>query len=389
MNDKNATIVIAVFNMVNTIERAILSVLDQTYKDMELIVMDGGSTDGTIDVIKKYSERLAYWESAQDGGPSDAISKALKYAKGKYIGFLGADDWYEPYALEATSKIIENEEADICYGNMAVHNGDSIEIKDLSDFAPEKLFAQGTQWLGAVCAFVKKDLLVENYAKRNDVLLTDYLFFLRLYATGKKFMYIGDKRTITHFSIGGRTTSLNYKVKKDSLKVREIILKEYPEKFCDNEKTLLDVLNTSFATDVEKYYRLILTKTDYIRAIGKEIDEDKTIILFGAGNMGRECAAMFQFMEREIECFVDNDINLNGKEVSGIKVKGADYLDNISGCTIVITSFVHQTELEKQLNAFGVNRRNNIRMYSNFARKIYDVFGDELLDEVYDKGLFM
>lgn len=375
--------------MADTVERAILSVLNQSYKRAELIVMDGGSADGTVDIIKKFSNRLAYWTSAPDDGPSDAIAKALEHANGRYIGFLGADDWYEVYALETASVEAEKGEADICYGNMAVHRGDDIEFVDLLRFDPKKLYAHGTQWLGAVNAFAKKELLKENYAKKNDVLYTDWLFFLRLYAQNKRFMHIGDQRPITNFSVGGRTTTIDRcKAKEEAEKVREIAWSEYPAVF-DAEKAKVDAWNkVYFAMDAEILFRKILKANDYLETIGEVISGDESVVLYGAGLYGRECAKMFQFIGRKIECFVDNNSDLTGKEIEGIKVYSTDYLKNVENHIIIITpSPLYQSEIENQLLELGVYAKNKVKKYSDFAKKIYDTFGQNVLDEAYEKGL--
>lgn len=86
------------FNSVRTIEKTILSVLNQA-DDLEYIIIDGGSTDGTVDVIKKYSDKLKYWVSEKDNGQSDAINKGFKIATGEIIAWLNADDYYEPDIL--------------------------------------------------------------------------------------------------------------------------------------------------------------------------------------------------------------------------------------------------------------------------------------------------
>lgn len=97
------SIVIPVLNNVGTIEKAIASVLNQDYANIELIVLDAGSTDGTVDVIKRYESQIAYWHSKPDGSPGLAINVGLTKATGEITGQLMADDWYEPgtFALAA------------------------------------------------------------------------------------------------------------------------------------------------------------------------------------------------------------------------------------------------------------------------------------------------
>ena len=89
------SIITVVFNGSNTIEQTILSVLNQPYKNIEYIIIDGGSTDGTIDIIRKYEDQIDLWISEPDGGIYDAMNKGISYAKGELIGIINSDDWYE------------------------------------------------------------------------------------------------------------------------------------------------------------------------------------------------------------------------------------------------------------------------------------------------------
>jgi glycosyltransferase involved in cell wall biosynthesis len=94
------SIVIAVFNGEDYLEDAILSVINQTYDNVEHIIIDGGSTDGTLDIIKKYTDKIDYWISEKDKGIYDAWNKAVQISCGQWIGFLGADDFYELNAIQ-------------------------------------------------------------------------------------------------------------------------------------------------------------------------------------------------------------------------------------------------------------------------------------------------
>jgi glycosyltransferase involved in cell wall biosynthesis len=93
------TVVTAVFNGVTTIKECIESVSRQDYPHLEHIVIDAGSTDGTIDVLRKYEDRIALWISEPDRGVYDAWNKGLHLAHGEWIGFMGADDEYLPGAI--------------------------------------------------------------------------------------------------------------------------------------------------------------------------------------------------------------------------------------------------------------------------------------------------
>lgn len=112
------SIVIATFNYGQFLEEAIESVLSQSCKDYELIIVDGGSTDNTIEVIKKYEKYLAWWVSEPDNGQSNAFNKGFRHSNGKYLTWLNADDVYLPGALESVKRTIErNPQADWATGN--------------------------------------------------------------------------------------------------------------------------------------------------------------------------------------------------------------------------------------------------------------------------------
>ncbi len=88
------TIIVAVLNGKEYIERCIESVNSQTYPYKELIIKDGGSTDGTVEILKNNDDKIAYWESSPDRGIYHAFNKAIKHARGEWICFLGADDYF-------------------------------------------------------------------------------------------------------------------------------------------------------------------------------------------------------------------------------------------------------------------------------------------------------
>lgn len=95
------TVITVVFNGEKTIEHAIRSVIEQTYSNVEHIIIDGGSTDGTLDILRRYEGEIDYWVSEKDAGIYDAMNKGIALAKGDYIGMLNSDDYFaNPQALE-------------------------------------------------------------------------------------------------------------------------------------------------------------------------------------------------------------------------------------------------------------------------------------------------
>ncbi|MDP3929995.1 MAG: glycosyltransferase family 2 protein [Bacteroidota bacterium] len=117
MSQPLVSIITPSFNQGNWLEETILSVLNQTYPNIEYIIIDGGSTDNSKEIIEKYAHRLSYWQSKQDGGQADALNIGFKKAKGELIAYLNADDLLEPNAVEGIIHAYEvNQEFSIYYG---------------------------------------------------------------------------------------------------------------------------------------------------------------------------------------------------------------------------------------------------------------------------------
>ncbi len=123
------SIVTPSFNQAAYLEQAICSVLDQSYREFEYMVVDGGSTDGSLDIIRKYASRLAWWTSSQDQGQADAINQGMRRARGEIVAWLNSDDYYLPGALQgAVEALAAHPGAAMIYGDMLAVDQDGRTI---------------------------------------------------------------------------------------------------------------------------------------------------------------------------------------------------------------------------------------------------------------------
>ena len=118
------SVITAVYNNEKYLEESIKSLQNQKYKNFEHIILDGGSTDNTLNIIKEYEDKIDYWSSKQDKGIYDAFNIGMKLSKGDYIGFLNSDDVYTENALGILHKyILQFPEKDFIFGSVKKHWG--------------------------------------------------------------------------------------------------------------------------------------------------------------------------------------------------------------------------------------------------------------------------
>ncbi len=162
------SVITVVFNAVDTIEDTIKSVIDQDYEDIEHIVIDGGSTDGTLDVIDRYREKLAVTVSEPDDGIYDAMNKGIDLATGAVVGTLNSDDWYENNSV--ISRVVaafENDiDLDAVYGDIVFVTKDKphglVRYWESQPYK-EGLFEKG--WMPAHPSFFVKRDCYSRYGK--------------------------------------------------------------------------------------------------------------------------------------------------------------------------------------------------------------------------------
>ena len=148
------------YNQAHFLEATIQSVLDQDYPRLEYIIVDGGSTDGSVEIIKKYEKRLAWWVSEKDRGQTDAINKGFARARGDILAWINSDDAYEPGAVTAAVRLLQEEpELGLVYGNANYINEAGDVIGQFSAAQTDYLrLRQGYVHIPQQAAFFRADL---------------------------------------------------------------------------------------------------------------------------------------------------------------------------------------------------------------------------------------
>jgi glycosyltransferase involved in cell wall biosynthesis len=126
-------------NSAKTLEKTILSVLSQKYSNIEYIIIDGGSNDGTLEIISKYDHKIDYWLSGFDYGPADAMNKGISVSRGSYIFWLGSDDWVNKDFLAHAITPLKESDHGYVYGNLDLYDENGIFLNRLF---PEKNYAE-------------------------------------------------------------------------------------------------------------------------------------------------------------------------------------------------------------------------------------------------------
>lgn len=154
------SIVTPSFHQDRYIEKTIQSVLSQDYPQIEYMIVDGGSSDGTVKVIKKYEDRLAWWVSEADQGQTDAINKGFARAKGDVLAWLNSDDTYEPGALTAAVKYLQaHPEVGMVYGDCNyINEAGNVVGKFNSTQTSYKLLRRGYTHIPQQTMFFRADL---------------------------------------------------------------------------------------------------------------------------------------------------------------------------------------------------------------------------------------
>lgn len=339
------SVITVCLNSERTIERTIQSVISQNDRDYEYIIIDGKSTDRTLEIIAKYKSNISTIISEPDGGIYDAMNKGIAAASGDVIGIINSDDWYESGVFEAVRKCFQESDAEVVYGKQNLIGEDgTITTQVPSDI--ERLRYEMETPHSTV--FIRKKTY-EKYGmfQLKYKIAADYDLMLRLYTEKVKFIYID--KVLANFRLGGTAQRQGEKCVEETLAISRSYL---PCVSIEKRELYKDIILRIHHTF---HFVKIVDDTpwklpDILRGkLGVGLKDD--IAIFGAGMWGLKVYDILSKGDMRPAFFVDNDSGKWDSE-SDIKVFPPVVLKSFKGVLLAVVQN-HSTEILSQVKGMS------------------------------------
>lgn len=368
MKEPRISIITVVYNGSTTVAQTMESVLQQDYPDLEYIVIDGNSTDGTQEIIRRYEDRLAYWVSEPDKGIYDAMNKGLSHATGDVIAFLNVGDWYEKGAIKIVGEWFRQQDADIlvCGVNLT-RKGRFVSkrIPEINSIA-EKITTgmpcchQGIftrkKWLGKNRCFDLKYRIVADY----DWLLSCYYAGARVACT--------DAIVANYDTEGVSSKHVDLRVEEfhasSTERLQEADLAE------DRKNVIQEKIEQTYENSIAARIGAYLLDEEFDWKSLIPVSENVVCSVFGCGAVGEECCRLMKKIGVKVCCVWDNDPRNWGGWLHGCEICNPQNITHDKN-VIVIASTRYEKEIETQLKQeFGI-QDNHYVLYSKIRKLIW------------------
>ena len=220
-------------NNAKGLQKTIESVVNQTFTDLEYIIIDGGSKDGSKEIIEKYADKITYWVSEPDKGIYNGMNKGIKVAKGEYCQFLNSGDWLiDDKILEQV--FVDFPDKDVVYGNIMVDNNNL--VKPYSKITLRKLM---DSYIPHPASFIKKTIFLNSgFYDEKYKIAADWDFFLKNIILNN-YNYKHIDIVIANFQSGGISSSI--KTEDEKIKILEELFPNIYQDYIKMKKTEIEL----------------------------------------------------------------------------------------------------------------------------------------------------
>lgn len=346
-------------NSEKTIERTIKSVINQTYHNIEYIIVDGLSTDRTMEIVENYKKFIAKIICEKDSGIYNAMNKGIEATSGDIVGIINSDDWYEENAIEKVVDAFEKENVDVVYGDTYIwqnqYNNILSKSKGIDDniwisipFAHPSMFAKKN-------IYEKYGLYDENYK-----IAADCKWILNSYIRGINFRQISE--ALANFSVGGISTTKEY---ESLFELKNVYLELIDN--CTRKDECLFSINMKLARTA--YNRVLAQNPEILNTFF-----DSSDILYGAG---KNTCRVLEKLDDSIKCGIkiaDSNASIWGTYINNCKIDDINELCDISFNRIII--MISNEQQSKIVYDYLIEKFPNCRIitFNELINEIYGIF---------------
>lgn len=318
MSDMKVTIVTVVMNMAATIEDTFRSVQRQTYRNIEHVIIDGGSTDGTVDIIRKHEQQIAYWVSEPDSGIPNAFNKALDRSTGDVICFLNADDWY---ADETIARVVElfQDGAEAVWGDMAVLTQDNRTVVGIQNRPVYGVVYPFSAMFIGRSVYERIGRLDERFR-----IAFDWDYCLRMHFHGIKARHL--PYTCMYFRYGGVSSGghHDWRIQREML----TIVREWRARFARAGRSLpeMDYADLAYRRKgTGEFLRRRAQKAGiFIPRLLLRQMQKRRLLIWGTGLQAQECYGWLGDDKELLSAFVTAELGQHGGRLMGLPVRFFD-----------------------------------------------------------------
>ncbi len=349
MGERKISVITACYNAASTIEQTIRSVLEQTYEHIEYIVIDGNSNDNTLDIIKRYQDKIDIVISEPDQGIYDAFNKGARLASGQYIHYLNADDYFlhSDVITQAVREMNHLPEADIYYGGIMFKNDITDYFSILNRSISYDEFAKGLMLPHPAMFTRKETMLAEGLFDTSYRIAADFELTAKIYKHHPE-RVIHFPVLMTVFRLGGISSRASNQGMVDS-EVQRVASRHFDH-----------MIEATPDPDNAEYLKMWLEKRVFEQ---KNISDPlldkhlKTVVLWGSGVVSNLLISDLQQNGISVSALIDNNVQKQNFIMNGVTIHSVEWLlANQAQVDAIIFGFEgrHEQSVRTQLQMLGI-----------------------------------